>query len=476
MKVAFNKVIITPNNYIGIPLAGFTPIRKCTNKLDDIYARAALLEDQLISGHNNYVLFISLDLLKIAFCLSKYITRKICEECDLSPSQIIIHATHTHKAPDITGEFGNAGGFHQVIRGIICPKDKHDRYIIWITKRIIKMVKDLFSNLKPCKIGWIQKNLDLPNIVINRRDPSRLIRPNLGIIAFRTLDNNQLLGFFINFACHGTSLADLTTELSADWMGYAVNFVERKTNYKVNVILFNGPSGDLNPITAKKLKSGYIDARGNYKSTKRIGQIVGRFALNFAQSIPIENFFPNTRFRVYFKIFWVPMMDFNYLNKFWILNKLIFWIKRYILIRIVISHKKPNFPSLDLKICNNRYGIYTTLSWIRLIAYSEDCKNSRELSILTAPGELFEKQGKRLQKICPTNFNDVFIFQITNDWIGYLFSKEDYIGKLGYEIIPSFSPIAGYIYIEEMKKLFNAMGTATTDSRRTFYQGFSLGE
>jgi hypothetical protein len=59
-----------------------------------------------------------------------------------------------------------------------------------------------------------------------------------------------------------------------------------------------------------------------------------------------------------------------------------------------------------------------------------------------------------LRRECPTGFKNTFIFQNTNDWMSYLFTKNEYIGQYGYETLPSFSPRAGEVYREEMEQLF----------------------
>ena len=50
MKAAFGKVILTPDDYLGRPLAGYTPIPRCTGKRDDIHARAVLLESTILGN------------------------------------------------------------------------------------------------------------------------------------------------------------------------------------------------------------------------------------------------------------------------------------------------------------------------------------------------------------------------------------------------------------------------------------------
>jgi len=69
------------------------------------------------------------------------------------------------------------------------------------------------------------------------------------------------------------------------------------------------------------------------------------------------------------------------------------------------------------------------------------------------PGELFEEIGESLIKASLTGKDNIFIFQNTQDWIGYLFPLLEYVEEGGYEPVPSFSPLGGYFIKNEMLRL-----------------------
>ena len=60
MKVAFNKIKITPNNYIGMPLAGYTREEPCLGKLDDIQANGILIESSSKGTPKKMLIIISM--------------------------------------------------------------------------------------------------------------------------------------------------------------------------------------------------------------------------------------------------------------------------------------------------------------------------------------------------------------------------------------------------------------------------------
>ena len=180
MRVAFNRIKITPKNYKGMPMAGYARPDPCLGKLDDIFAYGILLEASNMNISNKYLLFISLDLLKVPMSIADYIKTKINRIFNfLKPEQILIHCTHTHSAPDLTGEFHFPGGLFNSIKGIMFGVNRNDKYIVYFADKIMKMVQQLFDKLKPCKMAWKKMPYN-PDIVINRRHPSRKSKPELG--------------------------------------------------------------------------------------------------------------------------------------------------------------------------------------------------------------------------------------------------------------------------------------------------------
>ncbi|MFX1408658.1 MAG: hypothetical protein ACFFBW_17035, partial [Promethearchaeota archaeon] len=212
MKVAFNRVSITPKDYIGKPLAGYTRKDPCLGKLDDIFAYGVLIESSSSKENNDFLLLISVDTLKLPLSITKYIKEKIKNNhSSIQEEQIIIHATHSHASFDLTGEFYWPGGTVNVMRGIMFGANRNDKFIVWFSNRIVKMVNELFDNLVSCKFSW-KKEAFNPDLVFNRRDPEINIIPDLGVIVFKSLETNRIIGCIINYACHPTTLSYLNNK------------------------------------------------------------------------------------------------------------------------------------------------------------------------------------------------------------------------------------------------------------------------
>ncbi|TFG25297.1 MAG: hypothetical protein EU533_01290 [Promethearchaeota archaeon] len=459
MKVAFDKINITPNDYQGKPLAGYDRKERCLGKLDEIHAYGVLLDLSNGKPVKNLLLLISVDILKLPLSIVKYIKKKIMEKFDsFNEDQIIIHATHTHSSFDLTGEFYYQGGALAFLKGIMFADNKNDMYIVWFANKIAQMVEKLFKELKPCKMAWKKQKFN-PNLVLNRRWPKKKTIPDLGVISFKSVDDGSIIGIIINYACHPTSLSFLNNKLSADYPGRIVSKIESLTNNSIKTIYINGPSGDLNPITTsgtdyEKInedKNLTYNQIGTYKHAIKIGTTIAKEALAIVNSMEEKNYLQDFELEIYSKKVVIPMKDARYFSKVWFSNSLKWLIKKYFLFKVArFDEKSVNFPFFTIKRKNlRRYG-ESIIHFFMIQSPS-----GKKIGIITVPGELFEDVGKRVIKASPTLEQNSFIFQNSQDWIGYLFPIKMYTEEGGYEPFMCFSPLCGYIIEKELMLLLN---------------------
>ena len=456
MKVAFNRTKITPKDFIGKPMAGYSRKDSCLGKLDDIHAYGVLLNINN-GNNNNYLLMISVDILKLPLSIVEYIKKRlILKFKSLNPDEIFLHATHTHSSFDLTGEFYYPGGALGFIKGVMFADNKNDRFIVRITNRIVRMVSKLFEDLEPCTIAWKKESFN-PDIVLNRRWPTRKVLPDLGVIAFKKLEDNKIIGIIINYSCHPTTLSYKNDKLSADFPGRVISIIDDLTSGSIKAIYFNGPSGDLNPITTsgtnlekiEKDKTISYDQLGTYKHTKKIGYSIGEEALKVAKSIPKKDYSTLTEVDINTKRFLIPQKDAKYYSKVWFSNKAKWVLKKYFLFKIAkFDYKSVNFPFFTVERKNLKNYGKTVIHFIKFTA-----GNGNTFGIITIPGELFEDIGKTLISHAPTKKENTLIFQNTQDWIGYLFPLEMYIKEGGYEPFMCFSPLCGAYIENNAKKL-----------------------
>ena len=243
MKAAFGKISITPESIIGIPMSGYTRQFPALGKLDDIYARAVLIEVSHKGTKSNKIILISLDTLEIPRSLADYLKRNICEKVDSSikADNILIAAIHTHSAPDMTGVSNWPGGSIGMLKGMLFGTNRVDKYLMWLAHRIITLIKDINTKLIPVKFAWTKVRIDNP-IVINRRHPNRQPEQDLGVIAFRHINSEDLIGIIVNFGMHPTTLSPRNFNISADYPGRICAVIENLTKNHYESSFFYGGS------------------------------------------------------------------------------------------------------------------------------------------------------------------------------------------------------------------------------------------
>ncbi|HME51433.1 MAG TPA: hypothetical protein VKM55_04400 [Candidatus Lokiarchaeia archaeon] len=474
MQVAFGKVDITPlairpeNNpgqTVKMLTSGYVRNLYARGVLDPLHVHGVLIEDTILGNVKKRLLFLSIDTMKIPLKCADYIKERIQKFYPINPNQILVHATHTHQAPDLTGEY-HWPGIPGFVRGIMFGINRNDKYIIWISNQILKLVGQLLHDLQPCKMAFT-KTVVNEDVIINRRHPTRRSKSPLGIIAFKHADSGELLGFMVNFTGHPTTLGPSNDTLSADYPGRLVTHVEELTGGKVKAAFFGGAGGDINPIATcgtdfDHLKTNQIlGQNGTKKEMWRMGNFLGERALEVAKSIPDDQYYDKLEYSSYVRTIWVPVKDFkkyhsdkqiqSTLVRFQ--NRFLYLVKRYFLMAVVlaITHdedNKPNFPPFAIKQRGSKLNVYSKITYLIFHLSSSHDDDSLDFSIIGTPGEPFENIGAYLLQKSITAPETTLIFQHLNDWFGYFFDLSEYTEQGGMEPLESLTPVAGY-YIKK---------------------------
>lgn len=476
MKVAIGRISITPADVSKIAMAGYTRPHFANGKLDDVYAHGILMEDIVEGNIKKRFLMLSLDVLKIPLVFGQYIKDEIKKNADfaLGHGQIFIHGTHTHSAPDLTGEFYWPGNVISTIKGIMFGKNRNDEYCVFVARQIVKLVKELLKKLEPAEIAWKRSIID-KDIIINRRHPIWRSKGDLNVMVFRRPSDKSMIGILVNFQCHPTSLAWSNDKISADYPGRVVARIEELTQGTTTAVFFNGPAGDLNPITTCKTdferyerdqtarEKEVYSQKGTYEHCTKLGYTIGEEALSLAKSIKDEDYYDAFTFNAYLRTIWIPLKDFVYLSNTFLNNKVVYLVKKYLMLPIAMIHdEEPNFPGLAIKKKGLKITGYSVLSLADFRFIKSKTKESKRFIFFGTPGELFEKIGDNLEKVSPAGKENTFIIQNVNDWIAYLFPKEEYITQGGYEPLASFGPTCGYTVEKEMYQLLREILVDTT--------------
>ncbi|MBR0536450.1 MAG: neutral/alkaline non-lysosomal ceramidase N-terminal domain-containing protein [Clostridia bacterium] len=232
LYVGVAREIITPE--IGCQLYGYRPDIFSTRINDDLTATAFYFRQ----GETQAVM-VSLCVCLLQTQLSEKIALLIEKETGIPAHNCILHATHTHTGPNVSGTFG---------WGDIDEKYSGEIFV----PGILRAVKRAKAQGVPAKIkisvgeskaGINRRELNIRNEVCLGQNPWGVYNPRMTVISVADYEDNAL-GHIIHYGAHGT-VAGLATDISRDWSGVMVDCVER--NFGGIAAFFNGPEGDVGP-------------------------------------------------------------------------------------------------------------------------------------------------------------------------------------------------------------------------------------
>lgn len=432
--IGFSEIKITPNA-IGTPMGGYYT-RYSTGIHDNLYARA-----MYFSNEKEEIIIISVDLVCIYLKFVQRIRNKIFEKTNIKPQNILICSIHNHSGPDTLGIIDFKGIFsHTFNRAIMTDIEKN------IVRAAILAKKNAFVG----KIGFEKRKIE-ERIIINRRDPQKDSKYDLGVIRVDS-DSGEIMGLMINYACHATTLPRTNTLLTAEFPGYMVQKIKKLTNKSVFSMYTNGACGDINPnlypenepfhlITKERISKhsyGEFNNLGNYNKTRKLGFFLAERALEIAKSVKCSEI---KDIKIVSETIEIPFQDLRKNNSLKsIINHLSYKFKKF-LITNLLNFKRSNLTYLSAIKRGKKWYFRTELQIIKI----------NDILILSIPGELFIEFGLKL--ISKSSSKNTFIIELSNDWIGYLYPpKEYFLG--GYETgLVSFSPVAGIYVFNKMLNL-----------------------
>lgn len=165
---------------------------------------------------------------------------KIAEACGIPAGRILVSATHTHSAPNVSGMEGWGDIDANYAYGILLPA-------------MIRASRRAVENLEPAEIG---AGTTASEVGINRRQQLRGGRidfgqnpwgcydPTMTCLAFRNAETKKGIFNLIHYGCHGTA-AGCNREITRDWSGIMTDRLERETG--VLTAYWNGAQGDVGP-------------------------------------------------------------------------------------------------------------------------------------------------------------------------------------------------------------------------------------
>lgn len=270
LRVGTAAVTITPPN--GTPMAGYYGVRLSEGVLDDLRAKAVVLDD----GQTQAVLIVC-DLIAVPRAIVMSARQLVEEETKIPAANVLIAATHTHTGPVVL----DGRPIEDLVTG--GSKSSQD-YTTQLPKLIAQAAEEAFSHRQPARVSFGRETEDNLSFIRRfwmkdgttgwnpgKRNPNIIrpigqVDPDVNVVYAETADKKPLWTF-VNFALHLDTTGGKL--ISADFPGTLAN---RLADYKGPDMLTtfaNGACGNINHIdvTSAARQHGPDEA-------KRIGTVL----------------------------------------------------------------------------------------------------------------------------------------------------------------------------------------------------------
>ena len=260
-----SRADITPP--VGTCLYGYCPGWQSDKVGDPLDATAFA-----VSQNGETALIISLTVGDLQTELSDEIRAKTSQETGVDAKNIILAATHTHSAPNVSGAEGWGDVDRPYVDSIFLPA-------------IIRAAREAVGSLKPAEVAYssvrsevgINRRQEMPDgSICLGQNPYGSFDPGMTFIAVREAGGGKGIINIIHYGCHGTA-GGHNREISRDWPGVMCDRVENVTG--TLTAFFNGTVGDTGP----RLTNG--QTVGDYSHIKELGSVAAFDAVRAMRSL-----------------------------------------------------------------------------------------------------------------------------------------------------------------------------------------------
>ena len=221
---------------------------------DRLHVRAAVWSDGC-----NCAAIVGLDLIALHRVHVEKLRRRIADSSGIPPQATLICCTHTHSGP-LTYPYRGMGAMDA-------------DYMADLSDRVTECVQHARDRLEAVTLSYASVPLQLG---YNRRGANGEA-PLVGHLhAVRMNGTGGPIAAILNHPCHPVVMGADNCEISADFPGAAVSYLERRTG--VTAIFLNGACGDVNPPITN----------GTFDDVAELGELLGQAVeRSLATSVPL---------------------------------------------------------------------------------------------------------------------------------------------------------------------------------------------
>ncbi len=367
MKVGYAQDIITPSLDKPVYLAGFENNRRAETIHDDLYVRSLAIQDDKLT-----LVTVALDLIGF-FRQDVYEVIQRVQASEFlknSEAYILIASVHPHHGPDTMGLWGPDDKTSGVDAEYMSALK--DKIAATILSSLSDTATSLSTGLKPA--FFKTTSVDVPGLAKNARDPE-ILDDELTLAQFTSTDGRPLVTLF-NFPCHPEVLWKDNPHITADYVGYLRDEVEKQTG--APCIFFVGGLGGMMTPDVKDHSFEEAEFMGKKlaeEGLRALSQVKGQKSNISLQREEIKAKLTNP------------------------LYKIAFWRKL--------------LPDV-----RDRKGyVHTEVNLIKI----------RDLWLATVPGELLPKLGLKLKaQLLASGAGMAGVIGLANDELGYILPVEDF--------------------------------------------------
>jgi hypothetical protein len=395
----------------GTPLAGYYRQRGTEGVIDDLHAKAAVLDDG-----KTKVALVACDLISLPRHTVLEARKLIEEQTSIPGGNVMISATHQHTGPVIARESARDdldGGSSALAK----------TYTDDLPKLIAKSVLDANSKLAPARASYAREFER--RLAFNRRywmkdgtvgwNPGKLnpntirpvgpIDPEVGVVYFETSDQKPLLTY-VNFAMHPDTTGG--TWISADYPGALSRVLANYKGPDMLTLFANGTCGNLNHLNVN-----WAGRQQGTNEANRLGTILAGAVMKAYMDLkPVSN----STLRVRSELVQLPLAkitdadvaEAQAIVKRMAEAKFMELVKAFKVLDVAARQGKP----LEVE--------------VQVIAMGD------ELAWVSLPGEIFVELGLSIKAASP--FKQTHIAELANGSIGYIPNRSAY-AEGNYEVV-----------------------------------------
>jgi hypothetical protein len=404
-KTGAAAIVITPPN--GAPMAGYYAMRSADGVLDELHAKAIVIEQD-----GEKAVFVALDLITVTRPVCTAARKLIAEQTHIPAERVMISATHSHTGPVLTRDSSIdelTGGKTQLALDYSaglpapiarCVADANEKLTPARALACVGREEHLSFNrrfiLQDGSVGWNMPKLD--KRIVRAAGP---IDPDVGILYFESAAKSPVpLATYVNFAMHPDVVGG--TKISADYPFY---LSKRLTEYKGESMLTffaNGCCGNINHRNV-----AWADPQKGAQEADRVGTVLaGAVLRSWPDLKTLTTFAPQARTT----LVKLPLPTFTAAEA----DEARTTARRMADPKVSTADKAKSFRTLDVLA---REGAPLEVE-VQAIAISD------ELAIVALPGEMFVELGLALKKVSP--FKYTFIAELANGSLGYIPNRSAY--------------------------------------------------